>query len=138
MPVSNRYASPEELRYARVLQVGTWVGLIMLVLSFVIYASGILPSLVPLSELVRYWGLSAREFVAATSTPTGWAWIRLIGHGDALNFAPIAFLASVSGLCTLAVLPQLARRGAWAHFVIAVLQVVVVLLAASNLLFAGR
>ena len=138
MQVPSRYASLEELRYAKVLHIGTMVGLVLLVLSFLIYISGILPVLVPLDQLSQYWGLSAREFVTATHTPTGWAWLRLVGHGDVLNVAAIAFLAGVSGLCSLAVLPLFVRRGDWAQVVIAALQIAVLVLAASNLLFAGH
>lgn len=140
MPIDmpSKYASPEELRYAKLLRIGTRAGLGMLVLSFAIYISGVLPNLVPLDQLSRYWGLSAREFVAVTHTPTGWAWLRLIRNGDILNLAAIAFLAGVSGLCSLALLPLLVRRGAVVHAFIVVLQLAVLVLAVSNLLVAWR
>lgn len=138
MNIPDKYASPEELRYAGVLQIAARVGLILVALSFVIYTLGVLPSLVPLHQLPQYWGLSAREFVTATHTPTGWAWLRLIGKGDVLNLLAIAFLAGVSALGSLAVLPLLVRRGDRAQVVIAVLQIAVLVLAASNLLVVGR
>jgi len=134
MDDQNRYASPEELRYARVLQIGARVGLVMLVASFALYVSGALSPLIPLEDLPKYWGLSAREFVAATHHPTGWAWLEQLGRGDIANLAPISFLAGVSVLCSLAVLPQFARRGDTVHVAILVLQIVVLILAASNVL----
>jgi hypothetical protein len=134
----NRYASPEELRYARVLQIAARIGLLMLIASFALYVSGAVSPLVPLADLPRYWGLSAREFVAATHQPTGWAWLKQIGESDIANLVPIAFLAGVSALCSLAVLPQFARRGDAVHAAILVLQVVVLLLAASNLFTLTR
>jgi hypothetical protein len=134
MESPNKYASPEEMRYARVLEVGATVGLVALALSFVIYLLGVLPPLVPLEDLPKYWTLSAREFVQASHSPTGWDWLRLIGKGDILSLGAIAFLAGLSALCSLAVLPLFVRRGELAHAIIIVLQIAVLVLAASNLL----
>jgi hypothetical protein len=138
MDDQNRYASPEELRYARVLQIAARLGLVMLIASFAVYVSGALSPLVPLADLPKYWGLSASEFVAATHQPTGWAWLEQISKADIANLAPIAFLAGVSALCSLAVLPQFVRRGDTMHAAILVLQVVVLVLAASNLFAIAR
>lgn len=137
MDTSNKYASPEELRYARVLDIGVKVGLVLLILSFVIYVSGILPPLIPFESLPMYWGLSAKEFAKATHMPMGWGWLSLIGKGDILNLVAIAFLAGVSAICCLAVLPIFARRREMAQLFIAMLHIVVLVLAASNIL-AGR
>ena len=131
---SNKYASPEELRYAKVLDICVQAGLVLLILCFVIYVSGILPPLVPFELLPTYWGLSAKEFVKATHMPTGWGWVSLVGKGDILNLVAIAFLAGVSAICSFAVLPIFARRGEMAQLFIALLQIVVLVLAASNIL----
>src|SRR5205814_7312069 len=82
MDGQNRYASPEDLRYASVLQIGAWVGLVMLIASFAVYVSGAVSPLIPLNDLPKYWGLSAREFVAATHQPIGWAWVEELGRAD--------------------------------------------------------
>ncbi len=134
---SNNCASPADLRYAKVLDIGVKAGLVLLILSFVIYVSGILPPLIPFESLPMYWGLSAKEFAKATHMPTGWGWLSLIGKGDILNLMAIVFLAGVSAICSLAVLPIFARRRELAQLFIAVLQIVALVLAASNIL-AGR
>src|SRR5207248_2468153 len=120
------------------LQIGAWVGLVMLIASFAVYVSGALSPLIPLSDLPKYWGLSAREFVAATHQPTGWGWVEQLGRADIANLAPIAFLAGVSALCSLAVLPQFLRRGDAMHAAILLLQIAVLVLAASNVLAIAR
>lgn len=130
----SRYASPEELRYATVLSLGARAGLLALIAVFALYVSGAISPLVPLANLPEYWRLSAREFVALTHQPTGWAWLGQIGFADIATLAPIAFLAGVSVLCSLAVLPQFLRRREALHAVILILQVVVIVLAASNVL----
>jgi hypothetical protein len=138
MDTPSKYASPEELRYAKVLDVSVKVGLGLLILTFAAYLSEILPPLIPFDQLPKYWGLPVKEFVKATNTPTGWGWLSLIGKGDMVNLVAIAFMAGVSAICSVAVLPIFARQGEKAHLVIAVLQILVLVLAASNILTAGR
>lgn len=138
MDPPSKYASREELRYAKVLDVGAKAGLALLVMSFAAYLSGILPPHVPFDQLPKYWGLPVKEFVKATNTPTGWGWLHLIGKGDIANLVAIAYMAGLSAICSLAVLPIFARRGEKVHLVIAVLQIVVLVLAASDILTAGR
>lgn len=138
MDTPSKYASPEELRYARVLDVSVKAGLGLLILSFAAYLSGILPPHIPFDQLPKYWGLPVKEFVKATNTPTGWGWLSLIAKGDMVNLVAIAFMAGVSAICSVAVLPIFARQREKAHLVIAVLQILVLVLAASNILTAGR
>ncbi|MDD5249409.1 MAG: hypothetical protein PHY45_10510 [Rhodocyclaceae bacterium] len=130
----HKYASPEQLRYAKVLSLGVQTGFLILVVSFILYMAGVLTPLVPVDQLPNYWGLSASEFAKATGTPTGWAWLALIGKGDVLNLLGIVVLASVSAVSTLAVLPIFARRGDWAHVAISVLLVLVLAVSAANVL----
>ncbi len=138
MTTLSRYASPEALRYAKVLDVGVKAGLVLLVLSFAAYMTGTLPPHVPFDQLPKYWGLPVKEFVRATHTPTGWGWLGLVAEGDILNLVAIAYLAGLSAICSLAVLPIFARRGERWHLVILVLQIAVLILAASGVLTAGR
>jgi hypothetical protein len=133
---TNPYATPEQLRYARVLEVGVGVGFVTLVLSFAAYVIGLIEPYIPVDQLPAYWGLPAREFVKATNTPTGWGWVPLVRYGDMLNLVGIAILAGVSAVSSLAILPIFARRGERAVLFITVLQIVVLIVSASNV-FAG-
>jgi ABC-type Na+ efflux pump permease subunit len=133
-----KYASPEQLRYAKVLGMGVQVGFGLLVLSFALYLAGVLEPLVPVDQLPKYWGLSAAEFVKVTHTPTGWGWLAEIGRGDMVNLIGIVVLASVSAFSTLAVLPIFARRGETAHLIISALLIVVLIVSASNILALAR
>lgn len=129
-----KYASPEQLRYARVLSLGVQAGFVILVVSFVLYMSGVLAPLVPVDQLPQYWHLSAAEFAKTTGTPTGWNWVAQIGKGDVLNLLGIVVLASVSAVSTLAVLPIFARRNDRAHVAISILLVLVLAVSAANVL----
>lgn len=130
----HKYASQEQLRYAKVLSIGVQAGFVILVVSFILYMAGMLTPLVPVDQLPKYWGLSAAEFAKATGMPTGWGWLAQIGKGDILNLLGIVVLASVSAVSTLAVLPIFAHRGEKAHVVISVLLVLVLAVSAANIL----
>lgn len=134
MTDSNKYASPEQLRYAKVLSLGVQAGFVILVVCFILYLTGVLVPLVPVDQLQNYWGLSAAEFAKATGTPTGWAWLAQVTKGDMANLLGIVVLASVSAVSTLAVLPIFARRGDRTHVVISLLLVLVLAVSAANIL----
>lgn len=129
-----QYASAEQFRYAAVLSIGVQAGFVMLVVSFILYVSGVLVPLIPVEELPKYWGLSAAEFAKATGSPTGWNWVAQVGKGDILNLLGIVVLASVSSVSTLAVLPFFGRRHDRAHLVISILLVLVIAVSAANIL----
>jgi hypothetical protein len=117
-------------RFARVLDLGTRLALVLLVAGFALYVSGLLPPQVPLAELPSLWRLPLREYLAASGAPTGWGWLALSGRGDYLNYYAVGLLCSIVLLGFLRALPVLPRR----YAAIAALQVVVLLAAASGLL----
>lgn len=133
-PEENKYASAEQLRYANVMGAGVKIGFILLVVSFALYVTGVLKPLVPLDQVSRYWGLSAAEYVKATGTPTGWAWLTVIGKGDMLNYVGIVVLASTSIVSTLTLLSLFKRQGEKAHLIISALLIAVLMASAANLL----
>lgn len=135
--MAGKTTSPEQLAYASILDKGMKIGLLMLVVSFIIYVSGILPAYVPVNELPKYWSMSVHKYLEATGIHTGWSWLSLLGKGDFLNFAGIAFLAGVTAVCYIRIIPILFRKKDIAYGVIAILEVVVLALAASGLLKSG-
>ena len=145
MTEDRKKASEEQLAYAGILNIGMWTGLAVLVVSFFIYISGILPSYVPIEKLseipagsnVPYWGMRAYEFNQVFNIPTGWGWVAHANKGDYLNFVGIAMLAGLSILCYLSILPILIRKKDTPYIVIAILEIAVLVLAASGILKAG-
>ena len=130
-------ASEEQMAYAGVLHIGMWSGLALLIVTFFVYISGLLPSFVPIDDLPKYWTMRVHDFNAALHAPTGWGWTAFIGNGDYLNFVPIAILAGLTLLCYLVILPILIRKKDTPYVVIAVVEVLVLALAASGLLKVG-
>jgi hypothetical protein len=137
MDERKREAPPEELMYARVLRTCVTAGLLILAFSFLLYMFGVPQPRVPVDQLPQYWGLPVDQFVKATHAPTGWAWLASLRNSDMLNMVGIALLAAASALSSLAVLPMLLRRSELAVFAIALLQIIVLAVSASNLLI-GR
>jgi len=130
-------ASEEQIAYANVLNIGMWFGLALLIITFFVYLSGVLPSYVPIDDLPKYWTMRVHDFNVALNAPTGWGWAALVGKGDYLNFVGIAILSGLTILCYLVILPILIRKKDRAYVVIAIVEVLVLSLAASGLLKVG-
>ena len=80
--------------------------------------------------------LFGRFFYTATVL-VAWAWLGMLGKGDFINFIGIAFLAGVTVLCYSAIFPIFVRKKDVVYAVLALLEVLVLLLAASGILKAG-
>lgn len=125
------------MAYAKVLNVGMWLGLAVMVITFIIYVSGVLPSFVPIDDLPKYWGMKVHDYNVALNAPTGWGWAPLAGKGDYLNFVGIAMLSGLTILCYMVILPILFRKKDTAYAIIAIAEILVLSLAASGLLKVG-
>ncbi len=130
-------ASEEQIAYAGILNIGMWLGLAILVLTFFVYVSGTLSCHVPINDLPQHWSKSSKEFIHTCSAPTGWGWVARTGKGDYLNFIGIAVLAGLTILCYLTILPILMRKKDTPYVVIAVLEIAVLALAASGIMKVG-
>ena len=136
--MNNRYAPPEQLRYATLLNWGARLGLGLLIINFLAYIFGLLPAHVPLDKLPGIWNQSVSEYLRQTGTPTGWHWLGMIGQGDFASLAGIALLCGCSLICLVAVIPIYASRRDKVFVVICVLAIAVQLLAASGILNVGH
>ena len=119
--------------FARWVQIGTRIAFALLVAGYAIYVGGLLEPQLPPEQLARLWGLPLAQYLAASGAPTGWQWLALAGRGDYFNYVGIAALAVIVPLAYLRTLPVLARH-ARAHALIALLELAVLLAAASGLL----
>lgn len=139
-------ASEEQMLYAAWLEKGMLIGLALIVISFALYVFGIITPVIPLDELSNYWKLPVKEYLAVVNSnflhmehpPTGWAWLKLIGKGDFLNFLPIAILSGITILCYIVIVPVFKRKGEKAYMIMAIAEAVILTLAASGLLAVGH
>ncbi|MDE2614453.1 MAG: hypothetical protein KGL78_13500 [Burkholderiales bacterium] len=129
---------PEQLRYARLLDWGTRIGLVVLVTSFAAYVLGLAESHVPREQLPQLWEHPVGRYLELTGSPTGWGWLALVHRGDIAGLAGIAILAGCSVLALLALVPLYLRRGDRVFAALCVAEVAVVVLAASGVLVGGH
>ncbi|MCF8105818.1 MAG: DUF1634 domain-containing protein [Desulfohalobiaceae bacterium] len=133
----NVKASPEQLRYANILFYGAWSGIAVMIITYLIYVFGILSPHIPLHEVPNYWGMSADQYLHEADIGQGWAWAALLGKGDFLNFLGIAFLGLLTIIGYLTLIPAYLKKKDTAYVTVAVLEVLVLLLAASGFLGSG-
>jgi len=130
-------ATEEQLAYAALLDKGMKLGLLILIITFVIYLTGILSPYVPVSDLPKYWSMPVHSYLEQTGIHPGWAWLYLLDKGDFLNFTGIAFLAAVTVICFARIIPILFRNKDSIYGIIAILELLVLSLAASGILKTG-
>lgn len=128
----------EQLRYARLLDWGTRVGLVVLVLSFAVYVSGLAEPHVPVQRLAEVWLHPVAKYLELTGSPTGWGWLALVHRGDVAGLVGIVILAGCSLLCLAALIPLYLRRGDRTFAFLCVAEIAVVVLAASGWLAGGH
>lgn len=130
---SNVEVSPEQNRYATILLVCSWAGIIAMVISFFLYMGGQLNPIVKPSEMPLYWGMNVHNYLQATNAPSGWNWLRLINHSDYLNLVGLAFLGSVSVFGYISLFIDYLRKKDIPYVTMVVLEIIVIVLAASGI-----
>ena len=130
--------TPEQVRYAAVLEKGMYVGLACLLVTFALYVFGIMDPYIPLEELPSHWSKSVDEYLTEAEIDTGWGWVKMLGYGDFVNFIGIIILAGASVLCYLAIVPLLLKRRDFIYAVLALLEVIVLVVAASGIVVLGH
>ncbi len=130
-------ATKEQLVYAQLLDKGMKFGLLSLIVTFIIYVLGILTPHIPVNDLPKYWAMPVKQYLKSTSIHTGWYWLHMLGKGDFLNFIGIAFLSGVTIICYIRIIPILFKKRDTVYGILAIIEVFVLMLAASGLLKSG-
>ena len=128
----------EQLLYARILDWGVGIGLVVLVATFAVYVSGLLPLRVPLERLPELWSHPAPRFLAESGSPSGWGWLLQLGRGDILAMSGIAILAGTPLLGLLLLAPMSLADDDRLFAAICLVEAAVLLLAASGWLVTGH
>ena len=126
----------EQALYARWLSAGTHIGLAVLAAGFILYVTGAFAPIVPFDRLPAVWSLPVDRYIALTGWPSGWGWLRSLGRADALSVGGVAVLSAVTIVCYARILPEFLRRGERVQAALALVQILVLLAAASGV-FAG-
>lgn len=120
----------DQLIYARWLEWGIRIALVVLTASFVAYALAIGDPHLPPQELPKLWAFPVDHYIAASGAPTGWGWLQLLHKSDYLIFVAVALLGLATVLCYARIVPVLLAQGERWRAAIAIVQIVVLLAAA--------
>ncbi len=131
-------AGPEQVRYASILEKGMYIGLLILLLTYAVYATGMLKPYIPLEKMSGYWGMNVHDYLHHADIKPGWHWVFMLNYSDFLNFIGIALLAGTTILCYISIIPILLKNRDRVYAVLAVLEVVILSLAASGILAIGH
>lgn len=130
-------ASEAQLFYANLLNKLSLIGFAALIITFLIYVSGLLGSYVPMDQVPRYWTQSSHHFLTAANIQPGWDWLGKLRYGDFLVYIPIVILAGATIICYIGVIFKFLKTKEYILAVIALLEAVVLTAAASGLLQVG-
>jgi hypothetical protein len=137
-PKSTLEAGPEQVRYAAILEKGMGVGLLILFITFAIYTLGLMKPYIPLNEVSNYWGMNVHDYLEEAHIQVGWSWLSMLNYGDFINFIGVAILGGVTIICYLVIIPILWENNDKIYAILALLEVVVLSLAASGRLAVGH
>jgi len=144
-PTTTRITDEQRI-YANILNVGMYMGLALLLIGFALYVSGAVTPAVPVEEVANHWELSVGDYLDTVNEQylhrdhhlTGWWWVTALEKGDYLNFLGIALLSGVTIVCFLGIIPTLFRKKDYVYAVIAIVEVAVLVAAASGVLAVGH
>ena len=127
----------EHIVYANILFWGGWSGLAILVVTYILYVTGIIAPHVPLDVVTQVWTKPVHAYLTQGQVPHGWGWVRLLNTGDFLNFVGIAILAALTMVAFVPLIPAFLRKGDKLYALIAILEILVLVAAASGLVSGG-
>ena len=137
-PNASLEPTPEQIRYAGFLEKGMYVGLACLFVTFGLYVFGVMGPYIPLEELPDHWSKNVHDYLADAKIEAGWSWVGMLRYGDFINFIGVAILAGVTVVCYLAIVPMLLKKKDTLYAVLALLEAVVLIAAASGIIAGGH
>lgn len=130
-------ARPEQIAYANILEKGMLLGLVLVLVTYSLYVFGIVKPYVPMNSVTACWNMNVHDYLHQCGIQPGWAWLSRIVYGDFLNFVGIALLAGVTMVCFLRIIPVLWRQNDRLYAVFALVEAIILAVAASGILGAG-
>ena len=134
----SKYTTERREIYAQTLDFIGKTGLILLSISFFIYAFEILDPHIPINKILSIWSLNASEFMRQSNYHGGWSWIQLIHKSDYMNYLPVALLASAVLIANIRLFPILLREKDKKLAIICLIQILVIIFSASGIIHSGH
>lgn len=137
MTTDTTQTPPEQIVYSNMLFYGCWGSLALMAVTYLLYVLGVLTPHVPLDTVTQLWSQPVKTYLTQGNVPTGWGWFKLIGQGDFINFTGIVLLAGMTILCYIPLVGAYFKKKEPIFAVIAILEIVVLLVAASGVVGSG-
>jgi hypothetical protein len=118
--------------YAEILSWLVRVGLLVMGVTFVLYAAEAIPAAVPISEVPASWGLDAHSYAELRGIEPGWSWVRNLADSGIIAFAGVVYFPVAAGIAVLGAAVLFARDRTYPYVVIALLEALVLALAATG------
>jgi hypothetical protein len=130
-------APAEQLAYADILFYGCWSGLALMLVTYLLYVTGIMEPYVSMELVTKYWAMPVGEYLTQNNVPTGWGWATLLTKGDFLNFVGIALLGGLTIVGYIPLIFAYLKKKDMPFAIIATLEVLVLCFAASGIVGGG-
>ena len=131
-------ATPEQILYAKILEKGMYIGLLILFITYALYVFGIMDPYIPLDKISNYWSMNVHDYLEHTGIKDGWGWLGMLKYGDFINFIGITILAGITIICYAAIVPTLLKNKDTVYAILAVIEVIILSAAASGILAVGH
>lgn len=135
------YADKVQVMYAKTLDFMAHTVIMVMAAAYFIYLFQLLPLGVPVETIAGNWHLSSAELQAKLDLPCGWscfASMPALLHGDALSYASVILLSLATTICLVTAIAMFFSERNLLFSIMAALQVVVLLVAASGFFSSGR
>lgn len=127
----------EQLLYADILFWGCWGGLALMAVTYILYVTGLMAPHVPLDTITVLWSKPVKTYLEVGNVPHGWGWVVLLGKGDFINFLGIVLLAGLTVVAFIPLVPAYLKKGEKLYATMALLEILVLVGAASGLIASG-
>ncbi|HWR01294.1 MAG TPA: hypothetical protein VN371_05475 [Chlorobaculum sp.] len=135
------YADRVQIVYAKTLDYVAHTVIVVMAVGYLLYMTQLLPLSVPIETIAGNWHLSATSMQAKLNLPCGWECFSApagILHGDVLSYISVIFLSLSTLICLASAVAAFISEKKYLYSTIAILQVLVLLVAASGIMSAGR
>jgi uncharacterized membrane protein len=135
------YADRVQLAYAGTLEIVAHTIIVVMALGFVLYIFNLLPLTVPVETVAANWHLNATKLQMKIHHHCGWSCftdLHTFMHGDAVSYASVIFLSMATLICLVTASIAFFREKNRLYLTITILQVLVLLVAASGKLTSGH
>jgi uncharacterized membrane protein len=135
------YADRVQTAYANALDIVSHSVIVVMVLGYLLYLTELPPLSVPIETIAGNWHLSSARMQAKLHLPCGWSCFSSsagLMHGDVVSYMSIIFLSMATVLCLATAIMAFFREKNHLYSSIATVQIVVLLIAASGILSAGK